>query len=105
MESIKWEDLWPRHIAYGECEAWCGAALVVCITRPFTPDEDLVFDWIMKQDACELFGIAHLSDGRDLIVLDRMFKTQSMHEAQMEHYDHIRAVLQAHGVVPLAFSG
>lgn len=103
LESLKWEDLWPRHVAYGECEAWCGGGLIVCITRAFTPDEDLVFDWVMSQDSCELFGVAHLEDGRDLIVLDRTFTKQSRHDAQMEHQKHIRDVLESRGLLPLAF--
>lgn len=103
MESLSWGDLWPRHVAYGECEAWVGGSLIICITRPFTPDEDLVFDWVLRQDTCELYGISHLSDGRDLIVLDRTFTTQNRYEAQMEHRQHIRSTLESLGLLPLAF--
>lgn len=105
MESLAWGDLWPRHFASGECAAWCGGGLMLCIVRPFTRDEDKVFAWLMEQDTCELYGIAHLDDGRDLIVLDRTFTKQSRKEALAEHKNHIRTVLEARGVLPLAFSG
>lgn len=101
--TVAWSDLWPRYIAYGECEAWCGGGLVVCLTRPFTTDEDLLFDWVLKQDRCELFGIYHMEDGRDLIVFDRMFTKQSKHEAMDEHRAHVKRVLQQAGMTALAF--
>lgn len=104
FEGLQWGDMWPRHIAYGECEGWCGSGLVVVLTRAFTPDEDLLFDWVLKQDKCLLYGLHHQSDGRDLIVFERQFVTQSRDEAFQEHIMHLRRVLEVRGLTPLIFS-
>jgi hypothetical protein len=79
--------------------------MMVAMTRPFTPDEDLVFDWVLKQDTCELYGICNLDDGRDLIVFDRTYGRQSRLDAAVEHQVHIRKVLEAQGVTRLTFDG
>ena len=104
FEGLQWGDMWPRHVKYGECEAWCGSGLVVVVTRAFTPDEDLLFDWVVRQDRCFLYGIHHLPDGRDLIVFERQFVTQSRDDAFTEHIEHLRTVLNQAGVSALVFS-
>ena len=99
FEWLQWGDMWPRHIAYGECEGWCGSGLIVVITRMFTPDEDLLFDWVEKQDDCDLYGVQPLVDGRELMVFNRQFRTQTPLEAYEEHIEHLRSVLARRRIV------
>lgn len=103
--GLDWGSLWPRHIAYGECHGWVGSGLIIVMTRAFTPDEDLLFDWVAKQDRCHLYGIHHMQDGRDLIVFERQFVSQSQADAVAEHQAHLRKVLSQAGVIPLTFIG
>ena len=104
FEGLQWGDMWPRHVKYGECEAWCGSGLIVVVTRAFTPDEDLLFDWVVRQDKCFLYGIHHLPDGLDLIVFERQFVSQSREQAFEEHLAHLRKMLLERGITPLIFA-
>ena len=104
IEGLTWGDMWPRHAQFGECEGWCGSGLIVVVTRAFTPDEDLLFDWVERQDKAHLYGVHHLPDGRDLIVFERQWVKQSQEDAVAEHMDHLRLVLRKLGLSALSFT-
>lgn len=94
MEDLSFTELWPRHERVGfNGEAWCGGSLIVTVTRPFTVEEDHIFLWVMKQDACQLIGVHHLPDGRDIILFERMFVLQSKVDAIQEHQEHLQKLL------------
>lgn len=98
FEWMTWDDVWPRHFKSGDCEGWCGATMIVVVTRAFTRGEDLLFQWLELQDKCELYGVHHMQDGRDLIVFERLHVTQSAEDARREHVDHLQALLNKHSV-------
>lgn len=73
-----------RHVKVGDSEGWCGARFIVAIVRPFTPGEDAVALWITMQDDTRMLDILPLQDGRDYIVFERLYKTQTVREAHAE---------------------
>lgn len=87
--SVEWADLWPRVQKYGTAEGYCGGGIIITISRAFTDDEDKIFRWVMAQDEASLWGVQHLSDGRDLLIFERGFKTQNRTDAITEHREHI----------------
>lgn len=103
FSGLSWSELWPRHKRFGNCEAWVGGGLAICVTQPFTAEEDQLFRWVLEQDTCVLYGIHHMKDGRDLIVFDRTFTTQTREEAIREHQEHLRQLLKETGLVALSF--
>jgi hypothetical protein len=104
LDRVGWGDMWPRRIHSGGSEAWCGEAVIVACTRPFTAGEDAVLAWVTQQDAVELVGVMPLPDGRDLMLFDRSYLTQTSEEAHQEHADHLRKVL-AQANVRVVFTG
>lgn len=94
MPDIKWDDLWPRKAHFGEAHGYCGADVIICVTRVFSKEEDILFHWVDQQDDCDLFGIQHLDDGRDLIIFNRLHRKQTRDEAEMEHRSHLRALIR-----------
>jgi hypothetical protein len=91
--ELTFDDLWPRSIAIGEARGYCGADVIIGISRVFTPEEDLLYQWINEQDGSDLFGIQHLSDGRDLIIFNRTFTKQTREAAEREHRIFLREVI------------
>jgi hypothetical protein len=91
--------MWPRTFVVGDAEGYCGDRLMVTVSRPFSAEEDAVFDWVLDQDRVALVGIMHLADGRDLMLLERRHKTQSLAEAVEEHRVHIRKILTDIGLL------
>lgn len=98
MVNIRWVDMWPRSFCVGGSEAYLGATNIVLVTKPFTPGEDAVVTWARLQDDCTLVGTHHLSDGRDLILLERLHSKQSLEEATMEQRRHLARKLDEIGV-------
>lgn len=94
MPEVAWEDLWPRRAKFGEAVAYLGADVIIVISRVFTPDEDQVLKWVVAQDTCDLFGIQHLEDGRDLMVFNRRFDRQTRESAEQEHRLHLRDLIR-----------
>jgi len=86
---IAFDDLWPRSIRRGDCAAWCGFDVVITLTRPFTHQEDAVFDWVTKQDSVSLIGWHSLEDGRDYMLFERLYSTQTREDAWHEHNAHL----------------
>ena len=100
LAGVEWADLWPRHVQRGDCEAWVGGTLMIAMTRPFTVEENDVFTWLTDQDACLLYGVHHLRDGRDLMVFERLYTKQSKDDALAEHRAHLRALMARVGLEP-----
>ena len=102
--ALTWDTVWPRTYKLGDAEGYCGDTYIVTLSRPFTRSEDHLFRWLTEQDAVELYGLAHLSDGRDLMLFERLFVTQSREAAREEHAQHLRARLEEFGLLaPTAF--
>ena len=99
-DGVAWSDLWPHHIASGDSEAWVGGSLMVAVTRAFTYDEDTVFRWLVQHDDAVLYAVHHLTDGRDLMVFDRLFTRQDKEQALAEHRQHLRALMNLRGFYP-----
>lgn len=57
---------------------------MVLILRPFTAGEDAVIAWATLQDDSEMVGLIHMTGGRDYIVLQRLYASQSYREALRE---------------------
>lgn len=97
---VEWADLWPRVQRYNTAEGYCGGNLIVTVSRAFTDDEDQIFQWAKAQDSASLWGVQHLSDGRDLLIFERSFTSQTQAEAIEEHRAHlanwIRAIPSQH---------
>lgn len=77
-----------------ECEdsrAYVGTYYAVTITRPFTRAEIHVFDWLVRQDSMELINIEHLDDGRDVMVFQRLYTSQTREQAIAERREHLEA--------------
>lgn len=100
-DGVAWSDLWPHHIEVGDCEAWVGGTLMIAVTRPFTYEENQVFQWLVEQDDAVLYALHHLRDGRDLLVFDRQFTKQHREDALGEHRAHLRALMNKTGVYPV----
>lgn len=95
---VEWADLWPRHKRIGTAEAYCGAWMIITISRAFSADEDQIFQWALEQDQCSVWGIYHMRDGRDLILFDRMHTKQTVTDAEAEHLAHLGAMLRRQGI-------
>jgi hypothetical protein len=98
LAGVEWADLWPRHFQQGDSEAWVGGTLMIALTRPFTVDEDQVFRWLNEQDGCLLYGVHHLRDGRDILLFERSFTSQSKEDAILEHRLHLRMLAHRVGL-------
>lgn len=96
--DFTWADMWPRQFVVGGSEAYFGAESIVLITRPFTAGEDAVVTWAMLQDRCHLIGTHHMSDGRDLMLLQRLYEKQSREEAHLEQRRHLARKLDEIGL-------
>lgn len=94
MPEVSWADLWPRQIHIGDAHGYVGADVIVTISKVFSKEEDALFHWVDSQDDCYLFGIQHLPDGRDLIIFNRNWRTQTREQAEMEHRSHLRALIR-----------
>lgn len=77
-------ETYSRHIKVGDSEAWCGPHFVVLLIRPFTAGEDAVVAWARAQDEATLIDHVPLKDGRDYLVLQREYVTQSYRQALTE---------------------
>lgn len=103
--ALTWETYWPRRFRMGDAEGYCGEAFIVTISSAFTPAEDELFRWVVAQDSVELYGLSHLSDGRDIMLFERRYVKQSEDEARTEHRLHLRRVLEEAGALtPVVFS-
>lgn len=98
MVNLSWADMWPRQFAVGGSEAYLGATVIVLIAKPFTAGEDAVVTWALLQDDCFLVGTHHMGDGRDLILLERLHRKQSLEEANLEQRRHLARKLDEIGV-------
>jgi len=94
MPEVTWAELWPRSIVIGDASAYVGADVIVTVSRAFSREEDALFAWVDGQDDCDLFGIQHLADGRDLCVFNRNWRSQTREQADMEHRSHLRALIR-----------
>ena len=75
---------YSRHIKVGDSEGFCGANFIVLISRAFTAGEDAVMLWAQMQDDATLVDIINLSDGRDYIILKRLYIKQTYRDALNE---------------------
>jgi hypothetical protein len=91
--GLEFDTLWPRFAQFGEARAYCGTDYIVVISKAFTPDEDLALRWVIEQDSCVLHTLTHLADGRDIMLFERLYHTQTREEAVGEHRKHLRGVL------------
>jgi hypothetical protein len=105
MPEISWGDLWPRSIVIGDAYGYVGADVIITISRVFSREEDALFSWVDGQDDCDLFGIQHLGDGRDLCVFTRNWRSQTRDQAEMEHRSHLRALIRKLEAQRPLFSG
>lgn len=62
----------------------CGPRFIVAILRPFTTGEDAVMMWVRLQDDTRLLDIVPLGDGRDFVVFERNYVTQTFADAYRE---------------------
>lgn len=77
-------ETYTRQIRVGDSEAMFGPRFIVALVRPFTAGEDAVMLWVRLQDDTRLVDIVPLSDGRDFIVFERGYKTQTYEQAHEE---------------------
>ena len=98
MLKLAWADMWPRSFHAGESSAYVGATNIVLVTKPFTAGEDAAVTWALLQDECTLAGTCHLSNGNDLMLLDRCHRYQSLEDALMEQRRHLARKLDEIGV-------
>lgn len=94
MPEVSWEDLWPRQAHFGEAHGYCGADVIIAISRVFSTDEDKLLAWVDAQDEADLYAIQHLEDGRDMFIFNRTWASQSREDAEMEHRLHLRALIR-----------
>ncbi len=94
LSDLAWSDFWARSFSCGGSEAFVGADMIVCATKPFTAGEDAVMAWIAVQDKAVLSLLVSLADGRDLMLLERLHLLQSRSEAFAEQQAHLAARLE-----------
>jgi hypothetical protein len=99
MVDLRWEDVWPRSFVAGESRAYLGAFTITLLTKPFTAGEDAAITWALLQDECAMIGCHHMSDGRDLMLLERMHVTQSRQDAINEQRRHLARKLESLGLM------
>lgn len=104
LPEVTFADLWPRTFRQGTAEGYVGTDIMITVSQPFTPDEDALFKWLMRQDGCYLVGIKSVSDGRDLILFDRRFTKQTKAEAKEEHRRHLAGLLERLELRRLAYT-
>jgi hypothetical protein len=98
MAGLRWVDLWPRSFQAGGSEAHLGAFTITLVTVPFTAGEDAAFTWALAQDECTLMGVYHMSDGRDLLLLERNHVKQWRGDAILEQRRHLARKLEQLGI-------
>jgi hypothetical protein len=94
LAELAWSDFWARSFSCGGSEAYVGADMIVCATKPFTAGEDAVMTWIAAQDQALLSILVNLADGRDLMLLERLHVKQSRADALAEQQAHLAARLE-----------
>lgn len=91
--TLEWAYAFPRKVKAGESEAYLGPLDVIVISKPFTAGEDAVMSWVSAQDDVDLMSFTHLSDGRDVLFLNRLHTRQSLTDALLESQQWTRALL------------
>lgn len=86
-------ETYSRHVRVEDSEAYCGPRFIVAIVRPFTVGEDAIALWIHRQDDTRLLDIVPMSDGRDYIVFERLYVSQSVADARLEADAYLKSVL------------
>lgn len=61
-----------------------GPRFIVAFLRGFTPGEDAVMTWVRMQDDSRLIDIVPLKDGRDFVVFQRNYRTETFLDAYKE---------------------
>jgi hypothetical protein len=83
--TLPFSDAFSRKFRAGDSEAYVGATDVVVISKPFTPGEDAVVSWLLGQDSTYLEEAYALPDGRDLFLMRREHRLQTLASAIREH--------------------
>lgn len=77
-------ETYMRHVKVGDSEGWCGPHYLTLLVRAFTAGEDAVAAWARAQDDALLLDIIPLKDGRDYIILQRLYTKQTYPDAIRE---------------------
>ena len=75
---------YPRRIAIGDSFAFVGPTFVLAVLRLESPAAAGVAAWVDAQDSVELFEHAPLPDGREVILMRRLYTKQSFRDALEE---------------------
>lgn len=93
MLTLNLAELFPRSIEVGGSLGYCGALDIVAITKPLSAGEDAVLAWCLAQDSAYLTDLGYLADGRDVFVLRRLHKKQTLDAAVSEQVEHMKKTL------------
>lgn len=77
-------DCYPRRIAVGDSFAFVGPVFVFAVLRLDSAACDAVAAWVDAQDGAELFLHTPLPDGREAVLLRRLYTKQSFRDALAE---------------------
>lgn len=102
--DLAFAEMWSRSFRMGTAEGYVGAEVIVTVSRPFSPEENELFRWVVEQDGCLLFGIYNASDGRDVIVFERTYTKQSEEDAFAEQREHLAKLARRLGFRPVSLS-